>query len=63
MLIVVPFSFFLFFIEKKPKCSLIIFVTIGKPNPLPVFFVVKYGVIAFFASDIPGPLSSNLQTI
>ena len=33
-----PFLSRLFFIAKFPECSLIIFVTIGKPKPVPVFF-------------------------
>ena len=60
---IVPLFSLFFLIEKLPSCSFIIFVTIGRPKPVPVFLVVKYGVIAFLASVIPGPLSFIFNVI
>ena len=53
----------LFEMLNSPECSFIILLTIGKPRPVPVFFVVKYGVITFFISVIPVPLSINIICI
>ena len=48
MLLAFPLGFFIKLIS--PLCSLIIFVTIGKPNPVPSFLVVKYGFVMFLIS-------------
>ena len=51
------------FITSSPECSLIILLTIGSPKPVPFFLVVNYGVITFFVSEIPSPLSFIIETI
>ena len=62
-----PVLSFRFLIENFPECSLIIFDTIGKPNPVPFFLVVKYGfnisLMFSFKLSKPIPVSSIINDI